>query len=109
MKELFKILFASLMNNRGDTLNDMTYNAGAGVLQNAIPTWWTERLRFDAIRRAFWGKRFEGKEGSRKPIIVNEDFTKKPGDTIKFNTVSQLFSAGVTGEGVLQGNEDQLA
>src|ERR1019366_1313761 len=77
-------------------------------LQNAIPTWWTERLRADAIKRAFWGKRFEGKEGSRKPIIVNEDFTKKPGDTIKFNTVSQLFSAGVTGEAVLQGNEDQL-
>lgn len=53
--------------------------------------------------------RFEGKEGSRKPIIVNEDFTKKPGETIKFNTVSQLFSAGVTGETALQGNEDQLA
>lgn len=63
----------------------------------------------DAIRRAFWGSRFEGKEGSRKPIIVNEDFTKKPGDTIKFNVVSQLFSAGVTGESTLQGNEDQLS
>ncbi len=107
MKNLF-LLFKGL-NDKGSTLNDMTYNAGAGVLQNAIPTWWTERLRADAIKRAFWGKRFEGKEGSRKPIIVNEDFTKKPGDTIKFNCVSQLFSAGVTGETTLQGNEDQLS
>ena len=111
MNELFKIFLLSLkgLNEKGSTLNDMTYNAGAGVLQNAVPTWWTERLRSDAIKRAFWGKRFEGKEGSRKPIIVNEDFTKKPGDTIKFNTVSQLFSAGVTGESTLQGNEDQLS
>lgn len=107
--EYLKNLFLLLgLNNKGSTLNDMTYNAGSGVLQNAVPTWWTERLRADAIKRAFWGKRFEGKEGSRKPIIVNEDFTKKPGDTIKFNTVSQLFSAGVTGETTLQGNEDQL-
>jgi len=106
---MWKFWKALLLGNKGSTLNDMTYNAGSGVLQDAIPTWWSERLREDAVRRAFWGKRFEGKEGSRKPIIVNEDFTKKPGDTIKFNTVSQLFSAGVTGESTLQGNEDQLA
>jgi N4-gp56 family major capsid protein len=109
MNDLMKYLFLRLLNERGDTLNDMLYNSGSGPLQNAIPSWWTERLRADAIRHAFWGKRFEGKEGSRKPIIINEDFTKKPGDTIKFNCVSQLFSAGVTGESVLQGNEDQLA
>lgn len=97
------------LNNRGETLNNMGYDSGSGVLQNAIPTWWTERLRTDAIRRAFWGLRFEGKEGSRKPIITNEDFTKKPGETIKFNVVSQVFSAGVTGETTLAGNEDQLS
>lgn len=87
----------------------MGYDSGAGVLQNAIPTFWSERLRTDAIRRAFWGVRFEGKEGSKKPIIVNEDFTKKPGETIKFNVSSKLFSAGVTGENTLAGNEDQLS
>ena len=107
LKKLWVLL--SKLGNRGETLNAMGYDAGAGVLQNAIPTYWAERLRDDAIRRAFWGARFEGKEGSRKPIIVNEDFTKKPGETIKFNVVSQLFSAGVTGETSLQGNEDQLA
>ena len=91
------------------TLNNMSYSAGAGVLDYAIPEWWAERLRDDAIRRAFWGSRFEGKEGSRKPIVVNEDFTKKPGDTLRFNVVSQLFSAGVTGESTLTGSEDKLA
>uniref|UniRef100_A0A6M3IY22 Putative major capsid protein n=1 Tax=viral metagenome TaxID=1070528 RepID=A0A6M3IY22_9ZZZZ len=98
-----------LKNNKGATLNVMTYNAGAGVLQYAIPTYWPERLRDDAIRRAFWGARFEGKEGSRKPIIVNEDLTKKPGEQINFQVVSQLFSPGVTGETTLAGNEDQLS
>lgn len=109
--EFVKRLFSFLLKlgEKGATLNVMTYNSGSGVLQNSIPTWWAERLRDDAIRRAFWGARFEGKEGSRKPIIISEDFTKKPGDTIKFNVVSQLFSAGVTGESTLQGNEDQLA
>lgn len=101
--------FFTRLGNRGETLNAMGYDAGAGVLQYAIPIYWAERLREDAIRRAFWGARFEGKEGSRKPIIVNEDFTKKPGETIKFNVVSQLHSAGVTGETSLEGNEDQLA
>ena len=108
MFKFIKNLFAFL-GNRGETLNAMGYDSGSGVLQNAIPTFWSERLRDDAIRRAHWGARFEGKEGSRKPIIVNEDFTKKPGETIKFNVVSQLFSAGVTGETSLEGNEDQLA
>lgn len=109
MGKFLKHLFAIFCSKRGETLNAMGYDSGAGVLQNAIPTFWSDRLRSDAIRRAFWGARFEGKEGSRKPIIVNEDFTKKPGETIKFNVVSQLFSAGVTGENGLQGNEDQLA
>lgn len=111
MEKFLKFLFAgfNVLGNKGETLNAMGYDSGAGVLQNAIPTYWADRLRDDAIRRAFWGARFEGKEGSRKPIIVNEDFVKKPGEQINFQTVSQLFSAGVTGETSLQGNEDQLS
>jgi N4-gp56 family major capsid protein len=104
-----KKLWALLLSNRGATLNVMTYAAGAGVLDYAIPTYWAERLRDDAIRRAFWGARFEGKEGSRKPIIVNEDLTKKPGDRINFQVVSQLFNPGVTGETTLAGSEEKLA
>jgi len=107
---LLKRLFAFLLkSNKGATLNVMTYAAGLGVLDYSIPTWWSERLRDDAIRRAFWGARFEGKEGSRKPIIVNEDLTKKPGDRINFQVVSQLFNPGVTGETTLAGSEEKLA
>lgn len=108
MFQLFKFLIVRL-NNKGETLNNMAYSSGAGELQNAVPTYWADRLRDDAINRAFWGARFQGKEGSRKPIIINEDFIKKPGETIKFNTVSQVFSSGVTGETTLQGNEDVLS
>ncbi len=98
---LLKKLFTFLLNlgNKGTTLtalNTMTYSGEE--LDYAIPTWWAERLRDDAIRRAFWGARFEGKEGSRKPIIVNEDLTKKPGERINFQVVSQIFTPGVTGE-----------
>lgn len=109
LKKFFACFKPKLFNNRGETLANMTYAAGAGVLDYAIPTFWAERLRDDAIRRAFWGARFEGKEGSRKPIIVNEDFTKKPGDTINFQVVSQLFNPGVTGETALTGQEEKLA
>ena len=108
MFNLIKILF-SLGNERGYVHSGMTYNAGAGELDYAIPTFWAERLREDAIRRAFWGSRFEGKEGSNKPIIVNEDFTKKPGDRINFQVVSQCFTPGVTGETILSGKEAKLA
>jgi len=109
VNKILKYLLSLLFNNRGVTLNAMTYATGAGVLDYSIPEWWAERLRDDAVRRAFWGARFEGKEGSRKPIITNEDFTKKPGDIIRFQVVSQLFSAGVTGETTLAGSEDQLS
>ena len=109
MISFLRTLFATLCSKRGETLANMTYASGAGVLDYAIPTFWAERLRDDAIRRAFWGSRFEGKEGSRKPIIVNEDFTKKPGDRINFQVVSQIFTPGVTGETALTGSEAKLA
>ena len=109
MIKFLRDLFATLRSEKGATLNVMTYAAGLGVLDYSIPIWWSERLRDDAIRRAFWGARFEGKEGSRKPIIVNEDLTKKPGDRINFQVVSQLFNPGVTGETTLAGSEEKLA
>ncbi len=109
LKSLFANKGGRFGNKRGETLNAMGYDSGAGVLQNAVPTYWADRLRDDAINRAFWGARFQGGQGSHKPIIINEDFEKKPGDTIKFNVVSQVFSVGATGETSLVGNEGQLA
>jgi N4-gp56 family major capsid protein len=107
LKYLFLNLFATLCSERGTALNYMS-SSGA-ELDYAVPEWWADRLRDDAIRRAFWGARFEGKEGSRKPIIVNEDYTKKPGDKIHFQIVSQIFTPGVTGETALEGQEAKLA
>lgn len=90
------------------TLNVMSYNSGAGELDYAIPEFWNARLYNDGVRSAFWGAKFEGKEGSNKPIIVKDDFTKGPGDKIHFQVLSDLFSAGVTGETSLMGSEDKL-
>lgn len=99
-----------LRDNRGfATLNVHTYNSGAGEFDNAIPEFWSARLLDDAMRKAFWGAKFEGREGSMKPIISKDDFTKGPGDTIHFQVMSQLISSGVTGESGLEGNEDKLS
>jgi len=107
--EFLKKLFAYLRDERGATLNVMAYSAGAGDLDYAIPEHWSERLFNDAMRRAFWGEKFEGKEGSNKPVITKDDFQKQAGDAIHFQVVSQLISQGKTGEDSLAGNEDKLA
>ena len=41
-------------------------------------------------------------------IQVREDLTRKRGDTIVFPTVRRLVGAGVTGNTVLEGNEEVL-
>lgn len=82
------------------TTTDLTY---------AIPEHWATKIRLDAIKSAFWGSRFEGKQGSRMPILANTDFTKSAGDKIHFQTMSRLHGAGVTGETILTGNEEKLS
>jgi len=108
---MFKFLKYLHFKNRSGmaTLNVMSYNAGAGELDYAIPELWNKRLYNDGIRKAFWGSRFEGAEGSSKPIIVKDDLMKGPGDVIHFQVLSDLFSDGVTGETTLAGSEDKLA
>ena len=41
-------------------------------------------------------------------IQVREDLTRKPGDTVVFPTVRRLVGAGVTGNTILEGNEEIL-
>lgn len=41
-------------------------------------------------------------------IQVNEDLTKKPGDTIHFALVNRLTGAGVSGSDTLEGNEEDM-
>jgi len=84
-------------------------NATTTGLDYAIPEFWNKRLYDDGIRKAFWGARFEGREGSSKPIIAKDDFTKGPGDSLHFQVMSELISSGVTGETILEGSEDKLS
>ena len=78
-------------------------------LDAAIPEKWIPELRADTDRSTFWGPTFEGREGSGKPIIRRDDFTKEPGDTINVQTFRALARPGVTGNTTLTGAEEQLA
>ena len=109
MIKFLKNLLKALKDNRGfATMNTHSYVSGA-EWDYGVPEFWSERLFDDGIRKAFWGSRFEGKEGSNKPIITKDDFTKGPGDIIHFQVMSQLISSGVTGETALEGSEDKLS
>lgn len=77
-------------------------------LAYSIPELWDRDLRYGAARKSFWAK-FTGAEGSGKPIIRKDDFTKNAGDTLHIDVLSPLKGAGVTGESQLQGNEEKLA
>lgn len=108
MFDLFKYLLGTLRSKKGmATLNLHTYSGEE--LDSAIPEFWSSRLYDDGIKKAFWGSKFEGKEGSNKPIITKDDFTKGPGDSIHFQVISQLISSGVTGESTLVNSEDKLS
>ena len=93
------------LGDAGQTLRTTTITQ----LDNAIPDLWDTKVRIDASRKAFWGARFTGGEGSNRPIIERTDFTKAPGDTIRVNVLAQLLRAGVTGESALQASEERLS
>lgn len=57
----------------------------------------------------FWGPNLEGSEGSGKPIVRRDDFTREPGDTIRVQTISPLARNGVTGNTTLTGVEEQFS
>ncbi len=110
MFKLFIPFFSFLKHRSGmATMNVMTYNSGAGELDYAIPENWDKRLYNNGMFSAFWGSNKEGKEGSNKPIITKDDFTKGPGDVLHFQVISDLFSEGVTKEITLEGSEDKLS
>lgn len=62
---------------------------------------------FEAYVRANRFKRFMGTT-SNSIIQINEDLTKKAGDGITLSLISELNGAGVTGNGLLEGNEEAL-
>lgn len=58
----------------------------------------------------FQENRFKGEMGTSENSIiqVKQDLTKKKGDSITFALVNRLTGAGVTGNSVLEGNEEDL-
>ena len=110
MLRFLRLLFASftgMISNCRGTVSDINPTTAA-ELDEAIPEHWDTKIRLDATKQAFWGKRFEGKQGSRMPIIINNDFTKMSGDVIHFQLMKRLKLAGVTGASKLTGNEETL-
>lgn len=77
------------------------------AVARAIPTVYGRKILTEARKTAFLTK-FEGAEGSGMPIVVKEELTKEPGDTIRITTVKNLTGAGVSGDTTLEGSEEAL-
>jgi N4-gp56 family major capsid protein len=71
-----------------------------------VPKSWSEKF-FTEYVRANQFARYMG-TGMNSLIQVREDLTRKPGDTVVFATVRRLVGAGVTGNQILEGNEELL-
>lgn len=71
------------------------------VVQNWDADFFLEALNAN-IFKPFFGT------AKNSVIQVNEDLTKKPGDSITFALVNKLINAGVTGSNTLEGNEEDL-
>lgn len=106
--EFLRKLFGILGNCRGTDVVELA-DTTATELDYAIPELWDTKIRLDAIKQAFWGSRFEGKQGSKAPIIINTDFSKSAGDTLHFQTMKRLKADGVTGATTLAGSEEKLS
>ena len=72
-----------------------------------IPQFWNTQLRQDIRTRTFWDK-FQGKEGSNMPIIIDSDQSKEGHDTMKISVMSDIENDGVEGHAIMEGNEGEF-
>jgi N4-gp56 family major capsid protein len=82
------------------------------MAETALPTnsrviRWERDFTKEYIRTNRFSKFMGGDDSA--PIQVNEDLTKNVGETIDFELVNRLVSAGITGTSTLEGNEEQMA
>jgi len=70
------------------------------------PQLWDDQFFRDYVRQSRY-RRYMG-TSAMDMIQVNEQLTKKRGDTITFALVNELTGAGVTGNSTLKGNEERL-
>ena len=71
-----------------------------------VPKAWSDRFFVEYVRKSQFA-RYMG-TGMSSMIQVREDLTRKNGDTVVFASVRRLVGAGVTGNQVLEGNEELL-
>ena len=76
-------------------------------MDDFIPELWHRTVRNDRIQRELF-TRFEGKEGTQSAVIAANDLKKEAGDTIHFETISELYAAPTTGESTLEGGEEKF-
>ena len=74
--------------------------------QGLTPIIWDSNFWTEYVRKNQFARYMGTSMGSL--IQVREDLTRKSGDTIVFPTVRRLVGAGVTGNTVLEGNEEIL-
>ena len=70
------------------------------------PLIWDTEFFVEYVRKNQFARYMGTQMGSM--IQVREDLTRKPGDTVVFPTVRRLVGAGVTGNTILEGNEEIL-
>lgn len=71
-----------------------------------VPVSWTEKFFVEYVRKNQFA-RYMG-TGMNSMIQVREDLTRKAGDSVVFPTIRRLVGAGVTGNQILEGNEELL-
>ncbi len=76
-------------------------------ISTITPVWWSLDLREEFLGALLFSQ-FMGDPKSNMPVIMKSDLVKKPGDTVKYEKVLSLTGSGVSGEAVLQGNEEKL-
>ena len=74
--------------------------------QGLTPLVWDSEFFTEYVRKNQFARYMGTQMGSM--IQVREDLTRKPGDTVVFPTVRRLVGAGVTGNTILEGNEEIL-
>ena len=74
--------------------------------QGLTPLIWDSEFFTEYVRKNQFARYMGTTMGAM--IQVREDLTRKPGDTVVFATVRRLIGAGVTGDTVLEGNEEIL-
>jgi N4-gp56 family major capsid protein len=82
---------------------DMAVTAARPLL---TPTIWDSEYFVEYVRKNQFAKYFGTSTGSM--IQIREDLTARHGDTIVFPAIRRLIGAGVTGNTVLEGNEEIL-